>query len=96
MWNVVPEALLDYQSYLQWTRDITGSTPAHFVPENEGEFDEMSKQAWTHVLMQIIKVHMFTYMYVNIHPCSLLTQVFLISGGCTPPSNKVHSSLLEK
>ncbi len=51
---MVPESLLAYQDWQQWSGQ--GSSPSLLQPESEEEFEELSKQAWTHVLMQIIKV----------------------------------------
>lgn len=56
MWNVKPELLLDYQSYQQWIRDVDMSDRTCSNPESEKDFSEMSEQAWTHILMQIVKV----------------------------------------
>lgn len=56
LWSVVPEALLDYQDYQQWLSDVGGRGSIGFCPENEEEFSELSSQAWTHLLMQIVKV----------------------------------------
>ena len=56
-WTVVPESLLDYQDWQQWVRDGGGGAPGDaFQPGSEDEFGELSHQAWTHLLMQIIKV----------------------------------------
>ena len=56
LWSVVPELLLDYQDYQQWLKDGGVVTGSAFHPESEEEFLEASRQAWTHLLMQIIKV----------------------------------------
>ena len=56
LWSVVPELLLDYQDYQQWLKDGGRVAGSAFHPESEEEFLEASKQAWTHLLMQIIKV----------------------------------------
>lgn len=57
MWIVVPEALLDYHDYQQWVQDVAMNRNIGFNPQNEVQFNILSQQAWTHLLMQIIKVH---------------------------------------
>ena len=59
MWYVAPETLLDYQDYQQWIQDIAMNRNINFDPQNEEEFNDLSQQAWTHLLMQIIKVHTY-------------------------------------
>ena len=44
------------QDYQQWLKDGGGVAGSAFYPESEEEFLEASRQAWTHLLMQIIKV----------------------------------------
>ena len=56
MWFVVPEALLDYHDYQQWVQDIAMNRNISLNPQNEVQFNFLSQQAWTHLLMQIIKV----------------------------------------
>lgn len=56
MWSVFPESLLAYADWKQWTRDNSGRAGSHFHPNSEEEFEVFSKQAWTHLLMQIVKV----------------------------------------
>ena len=61
----MPEALLDYQDYQQWVSDVGGVVSPGFCPENEEEFSELSSQAWTHLLMQTIKVNIL-YMCLTV------------------------------
>ena len=50
--GVAPEDLLDYKDYLLWnTRIKKGPNPKH-----EEDFCNVSTQAWTCVLMQVMKV----------------------------------------
>ena len=56
LWSLVPESLLDYQDYQQWVCDGGGVAGSVFHPGSEEEFLEASRLAWTHLLMQIIKV----------------------------------------
>ena len=63
MWFVVPEALLDYHDYQQWIQDIAMNRNISFNPQNEVQFNILSQQAWTHLLMQIIKVHVHMHEY---------------------------------
>ncbi len=56
MWFVVPEALFDYHDYQQWIQDVAMDRNISFNPQNEVQFNILSQQAWTHLLMQIIKV----------------------------------------
>ena len=60
MWFVVPESLLDYRDYQQWVQDVAMNKNISFNPQNEVQFNVLSQQAWTHLLMQIIKVHVCT------------------------------------
>ena len=62
LWSLKPEALLDYKDFLMWCSENT-STYSN-LPEEF--FDIISKQSWTHLLMQIIKVYSF-----------ILTRVFV-------------------
>lgn len=57
LWSVVPEALLDWCDYCQWLNDVgSRGGSVGFQPGGEEEFNELSIQAWTHLLMQIVKV----------------------------------------
>ena len=56
LWSVVPEALLDWCDYRQWLSDVGGKGSVGFQPGGEEEFNDLSNQAWTHLLMQIVKV----------------------------------------
>ena len=65
LWGMLPESLLDYQDFLQWRRD-NDTEGSVLYPTSKAEFDEWSQQTWTHLTMQIIKVHvwyMYRYMY---------------------------------
>lgn len=70
MWIVVPEALLDYHDYQQWVQDVAMNS---FNPQNEVQFNILSQQAWTHLLMQIIKVHVCVGEY-----CMILIVVYAV------------------
>lgn len=55
---MIPEALLDYQDYIQWASKVENIVSC---PKDEEQFNVMSDEAWTCVLMQVIKVYcMFT------------------------------------
>lgn len=58
LWCIVPEALLDYQDFQHWahSQDIETLKGSIFNPQSQEEFGDLSKQAWTHLLIQIIKV----------------------------------------
>ena len=63
LWCVVPESLLDYKDYMRWVlcEDTESIRNASFNPQSRKQFDVLSRQAWAHLLMQIIKVlvHLF-------------------------------------
>ena len=48
--SVTPDVLLDYKDYLHWVAN------AKYRAKDEEEFKARSTQAWTSLLMQIIKV----------------------------------------
>lgn len=50
---VVPETLLDYRDYMQWISKVGNK---HLEFKDEEQFNCMSNQAWTCVIMQIVKV----------------------------------------
>ena len=56
MWSLKPEAFLDYKDFLMWCSE-NSSTYSNLPQEY---FDIISKQSWTHLLMQIIKVYSIT------------------------------------
>ena len=56
MWSVFPESLLAYEDWKQWTKDNGSRAGSPFHPNSQEEFDLLSKQAWTHLVMQIVKV----------------------------------------
>ena len=53
--GVLPEALLDYDNYLEWIEQQSKSKYI-ILYEDETSFKEASERAWTCVLMQAIKV----------------------------------------
>lgn len=57
---MVPEALLDYQDYMQWASEVGNKSSDFTCPKDEEQFNIVSDEAWTCVLMQVIKVWMFT------------------------------------
>ena len=65
---MVPESLLDYKDFNQWIlcEDTKSIRNASFSPQDKKEFDVLSNQAWIHLLMQIIKVHLLTCTLVGI------------------------------
>lgn len=52
---MLPEALLDYKDFSQWRKDNDGAGSVLY-PSSREEFEVWSRQAWTHLLMQVIKV----------------------------------------
>ena len=68
LWSVLPEALLHQADYQLWEAEV-GHTADGFRPLGNEEFNELSQQAWTHLLMQVVKVQcsyiLYMYMYVN-------------------------------
>lgn len=65
----MPEALLDYHDYCHWLMDVGGKGSVGFSPEGEDEFNDLSKQAWTHLLMQIVKVRTPEYYSTSLVTC---------------------------
>ena len=55
LWSVLPEALLHQADYQLWEAEV-GHTADGFRPLGNEEFNELSQQAWTHLLMQVVKV----------------------------------------
>ena len=55
LWCVLSEALLDYEDFIQWKRD-NDKAGSVLYPSSREEFEVWSGQAWTHLLMQVIKV----------------------------------------
>lgn len=53
---VVPEALLDYHDYVEWVSKVGNKYSDFTYLKDEEQFNCMSNQAWTSVLMQIVKV----------------------------------------
>ena len=51
--NIVPESLLEYNDYLQWCAKMKQKSSDC---KDEVQFNEMSNEAWTCILMQVIKV----------------------------------------
>ena len=58
MWCVKPETLLDYQDFCQWLhyQAIKCGPNGSINPQSCEEFEKVSQQAWTYLLMQTIKV----------------------------------------
>jgi len=86
LWSLVPESLLDYQDYQQWVCDGGGVAGSVFHPGSEEEFLEASRLAWTHLLMQIIKVLILPRIMVHL-PRPLLQEV----SGMDPLASNIYS-----
>lgn len=82
LWCVIPEALLDHQDFLVMDEGIGTNRNASFNPQSPEEFDCLSKQAWTHLLMQIIKVYTGTKLIMCI---AMLLVMVIHEGAGTPP-----------
>ena len=52
---MLPEALLDHNDFTQWRKD-NDRAGSVLYPSSREEFEAWSGQAWTHLLMQVIKV----------------------------------------
>ena len=80
LWCIVPEALLDYQDFHHWvhSQDVETLKGSIFNPQSQEEFDDLSKQAWTHLLMQIIKV------CTTLPLCAHLTLFIIFRHWCYP------------
>lgn len=63
LWSLKPETFLDYKDFLMWCSEST-STYSNLP---EGYFNVISKQSWTHLLMQIVKVYSIVLVYVFMH-----------------------------
>lgn len=64
LWCLTPDSLLDYKDYQQWLLDCSPS-PSPLPPAtSQEEFQERSTQAWTYLLLLIVKVR--TCMYLAI------------------------------
>ena len=72
--SVIPEALLDYRDYIQWASKLGN---IYTCPKDEEQFNVMSDEAWTCVLMQVIKVCVIhALMYVS----SLILHIIDVHG----------------
>ena len=57
LWCLALDSLLDYRDYQQWLLDTRASSCSSLPPAaSEEEFQERSRQAWTYLLLQVIKV----------------------------------------
>ncbi len=102
----MPEALLDWCDYCQWLSDVgSRGGSVGFQPDSEEEFNELSIQAWTHLLMQIVKVCMCMYVsiaYLHIYhhygvflaeSLSLLAQVLVLPRAVSQVSKVIKDSV---
>ena len=56
LWSLTADSLLDYRDYRQWLLDARPSSSPLPPTSTEDEFQERSRQAWTYLLLQIVKV----------------------------------------
>ena len=61
LWSLTPDSLLDYRDYQQWLLDSHPSLSLLPPARTEEEFQERSGQAWTYLLLQIMKVHVYNH-----------------------------------
>ena len=97
LWSLSAESLLDYRDYQQWLLDAPPPSSSSSLPPvtTQEEFQERSGQAWTYLLLQIVKVHIhvyniilhiYMYMYMvctYVHVNVLTYQLHVVAYICT-------------
>ena len=91
LWSLSAESLLDYRDYQQWLLDAPPPSSSSLPPvTTQEEFQERSGQAWTYLLLQIVKVRIHVYyMYttcIHVHGMHIYVHVLtyqLVAYICT-------------